>query len=42
MFWTVALFVMIIVGITLNGVVDLIDYEEMGDEYETEYYIVYK
>jgi hypothetical protein len=33
---------MVFVAIALMGVVDEIDREEMEEEYETEYYIVYK
>lgn len=42
MFWIVTLCVMVFVAIALMGVVDAIDREEMEEEYETEYYIVYK
>lgn len=42
MFWFVTLFVMIFVAIALMGVADMIEREEMEDEYETEYYIIYK
>ena len=42
MFWFVLMFVMIFVAIALMGVVDMIEREEMEDEYETEYYIIYK
>jgi hypothetical protein len=42
MFWIGTLFGMIIMAIAMIGVVDLIEREEMEDEYETEYYIIYK
>lgn len=42
MFWYGALFVMIFVAIALMGVADMIEHEEMEDEYETDYYIIYK
>ena len=42
MFWIGAFVVMIITAIALIGVTDLIEHEEMEDEYETGYIIIYK
>lgn len=40
MFWIGTFVVMVIVAIALQGVADMIDREEMEDEYEIEYVIV--
>ena len=40
MFWIVTLSVMVIVAIALQGVADMIEHEEMEDEYEVAYIIV--
>ena len=42
MFWFVLMFVLIFLSIALMGVIDIFEQEELEDEYETAYYIVYK
>ena len=42
MFWIGAFVVMTITAIALIGVTDLIEQEEMEEEYETAYIVIYK
>lgn len=42
MFWIGAFVVMCVVVLTLQGVMDYIEHEEMEEEYETAYIVIYK
>lgn len=42
MFWIAIFSLLIVLAIALQGVIDLIEYSELEDEYEIEYVIVRK